>query len=1309
MADRTIKAVLIATATQFIAELDKSKKKAEELTESLTEIEKARKVISQSEAGKPLSELDQAKKTVDEFEKKTAKAKESLNKLGTGALVAGGLLVAGVGGAIKAYSDFDKQMSEVAATGDDARQNMDALRDAAIKMGASTQFSATEAGQGIEELAKAGVSAKDTLNGGLKGALDLAAAGALSVGDAAETAASAMTQFGLSGEEIPHIADLLAAGAGKAQGSVDDLGQALNQSGLVAASFGLSIEDTTGTLSAFASAGLTGSDAGTSFKTMLQALANPSKKTAAAMADLGINAYDAQGSFIGITGLAQNLKDTLGPLTEETRNQALAQIFGSDAVRAANVLYEQGGVGIGEWIKKTNDAGYASETAATKMDNFKGDIEGLGGAFETAMIGLGEGADGPLRKVTQGLAGLLDGFNGLPSSVKQGTLAVAGVAGVALLATGGIIKLYGAVSETASTFRDLQQSYPGAVSGLGKVAKAAGAVAVAFAAAQASGAIIDKTFRDGSPGLADAGTALVSISKGAEDAANGMDQFLSIADTATGDIAPIQANVDGLGDALGRLLDKSKGQQFNDMVSGWLPGKDVAEILTERFGQLDQSIVSLYSDGKADQAAAAFGKIAEAAKAQGVAVEDVTALFPEYKAQLQQQANELEVTTLSAQDYADWMGGKIPAAITKAEEAQKSANTTMETSGDLNAALAAQEKLHGDALGKLNEATKKVIDSFTIFNGGLLDQETTNNNYLDSLAALSKGIEGNSTSLKNNTEDGRENRRSVIAAMEALSEKVKADFTATEATDGFDKATQQASKSLKQGEKDLRASALAAEYSKQEVDKMIDTFLMTPDELSTDVHTVGVDQALSDIGKTDKAIKGIENRKVAIDIGVNVNQTVLAKSIISKYGNGAKIPGLASGGPIQNWSGAAVKGQDTELIGAAYGEHMLPADEVDALGGHEGVYRMRQAIKGGRLRGFDRGGAVEREVEIKHGSVRPIYSAAEWNNISRAVAGVTAGATQSFGDAMAKQVSKNIDAELGTVTGNFGKIDINNPGGRTTFRGKTFSNLFAAGLRKAEIAAGATMSIFQGGFRPATSYSGTSHAGDAVDIGVSGALIRALRNVGIPTWDRTGKGNWAPHAHGVPLPGAGYAAGSAVWQAQDYLRGGDGLGGRDNGPRPSKPNNVSSTRTGSGGSGGRKMASAYGFGGSIQGISAHNTADDIGVQTTAREFVQPVAAVDYYGADVMEAVRARRIPRDSMRAFVGVSSSAPVFAQSTAAGGGQAGGGTATATLDPDSIRQAVRQGAREGIEAHIKTLDPRQAYGLIQSADRFGKNRGGQ
>ena len=123
-------------------------------------------------------------------------------------------------------------------------------------------------------------------------------------------------------------------------------------------------------------------------------------------------------------------------------------------------------------------------------------------------------------------------------------------------------------------------------------------------------------------------------------------------------------------------------------------------------------------------------------------------------------------------------------------------------------------------------------------------------------------------------------------------------------------------------------------------------------------------------------------------------------------------------------------------------------------------------------------------------------------------------------------------------------------GGLVTYQGKTFTALFASLLRRANEMAGGGMHISQGGFRPRTSYSGTSHQGDAVDItGSYRKFIAPLRSVGIPTWDRAGKGKWVDHAHGVPLPGSGRAAGSAVWQAQDYLRGGDGLGGRDNGPR----------------------------------------------------------------------------------------------------------------------------------------------------------------
>lgn len=131
---------------------------------------------------------------------------------------------------------------------------------------------------------------------------------------------------------------------------------------------------------------------------------------------------------------------------------------------------------------------------------------------------------------------------------------------------------------------------------------------------------------------------------------------------------------------------------------------------------------------------------------------------------------------------------------------------------------------------------------------------------------------------------------------------------------------------------------------------------------------------------------------------------------------------------------------------------------------------------------------------------------------------------------------------------------VGDPTGHTTWQGGTFSNLFASRLHAAERLARVAFSIFQGGFRPPTSYSGTSHAGDAVDLGpVTAAVVAALRMVGIAAWRRgPAQGFSTRHIHGVPLPGSGFAGGQGIWQAQDYLRGGDGLGGRDYEARPGK-------------------------------------------------------------------------------------------------------------------------------------------------------------
>ncbi|WP_442929166.1 phage tail tape measure protein [Modestobacter sp. VKM Ac-2985] len=383
----------------------------------------------------------------------------------------------GLGYAAFRGAEFGAAMSEVQAASGATDTDMQALRETAITLGADTKYSGEEAAQGITEMAKAGVTTTDIINGGLKGALDLAAAGQMEVADAAELGATALSVFNLEGDQMSHVADLLAAGAGKAQGSVHDMGAALNQSALVADQAGLSIEDTAGALAMFASNGLTGSDAGTSFKTMLQALNPNSVAAAEAMEAIGFSAYDAQGNFVGLDSVAGQLKEGLAGLTVEQQNATLKTIFGSDAVRAASVLYKEGSAGVQEWANNVNDAGYASEYAATLQDNLKGDIEKLGGAFDATMTTIGDGTQGALRELVQMMTFLVETgadvvgfFAGLPGPVQ-----------IALAAFVGFTALRGPLD---TMFTGLAGRLTGVVTGMGMATGATTTFTIATRAAR---------------------------------------------------------------------------------------------------------------------------------------------------------------------------------------------------------------------------------------------------------------------------------------------------------------------------------------------------------------------------------------------------------------------------------------------------------------------------------------------------------------------------------------------------------------------------------------------------------------------------------------------------------------------------------------------------------------------------------------------------------------------------------------------------------------------------------------------------------
>src|SRR6266568_2511777 len=250
--DKAAEAELRAKAASNAAEraalsVTAARKRAETVAANATstEVQRRRALLAVEQAeirhAVSLTQVDTANKAVAA----SNKAVGGTSRLAAAGAAGFGVAAAAGAGAlfemVGAAARFDKAMSNVQALTSASAVGLQGLRQAALQAGRDTAFSATEAADGEAELAKAGVGTADLINGALRGALDLASAGQIDVADASNIAATAMTQFGLAGRQVPHIADLLAAAADKAQGGVGDLGVALKYVGPVAHQMGVSI------------------------------------------------------------------------------------------------------------------------------------------------------------------------------------------------------------------------------------------------------------------------------------------------------------------------------------------------------------------------------------------------------------------------------------------------------------------------------------------------------------------------------------------------------------------------------------------------------------------------------------------------------------------------------------------------------------------------------------------------------------------------------------------------------------------------------------------------------------------------------------------------------------------------------------------------------------------------------------------------------------------------------------------------------------------------------------------------------------
>ncbi|NYV73179.1 phage tail tape measure protein [Streptomyces sp. UH6] len=694
----------------------------------------------------------------------------------------GTVLVAGFAVAAASAAKFDKAMSNVRAVTGATGAEMQKLRSAALEAGKTTSYTATQAANAQAELARAGIATADIIGGALKGSLALAASGQIDLTEAAIVSAQAMNTFELKGKDVSHIADVLSAGANKSATNVHDLGMALRQGGLLAAQTGLSLEDTVGTLSAFADRALIGSDAGTSLKVMLQRLVPQSKEAAAMMDSVGFSAYDAQGQFVGLTELAARMQSSFANLTPEARNAAFATIFGSDAVRSATILYELGAEGITRYTTAVNDQGAAQRMAKIQTDNLIGDLERLRGAIEVALIEGGSAANGALREMTQWITSVVNAYNSLPPGLQQAVVGFAGIGGAAALAGAAILILVPRIHQTTI-----------ALSAMGLTAARARAALMGLGRL----GVVTATLGAFSWGVEAAFDAMDEAPPKVDKMANSL---LKLAKTgkASGEAAKtLGKDLDGFGEAVARIahpgaLDRV-GDVLYEMTHLGIGDDEELERAREKLTAVDDALKQLVSSGAPDEAAKAFDRLSQEAEKQGTSTEKLRTLLPGY------------------------------------EEALVSLDTQSVLSAEEQAELAKELGMTADQIQDTRTEAERLADTLMELNGVNIDAASREIAFRGSLRSLTEAIAENGRTLDISTEKGQQNKSAFLEAAEAAMAHAQAVAEQTG-------SQEQGQAVLERDIELLREQMKAAGFSKDATNALIDTYLQVPGEVTTDVQ-----------------------------------------------------------------------------------------------------------------------------------------------------------------------------------------------------------------------------------------------------------------------------------------------------------------------------------------------------------------------------------------------------------------------------------------------------------------------------------------
>lgn len=507
----------------------------------------------------------------------------ALGSIGAAAETAGRALTLGVtaplmtaaGAAIQTGMQFDASMSNVYGLMSSlnlSQAQMDALRDTAREMGATTKFSASEAADAMGYMALAGWDDAQVI-AGIPGVLNLAAAANMDLAKASDIVTDTMTPFGMAAERAGEAADVFAYAQANSNTTVEALGEAMKYAAPTADAFGMTLQDTAAAMGVLANAGIKGSQGGTTLNAMLRDMKNNAKNGAIAIGKTKVALTNADGSYRSYAAIIRDIDKATSSMTASQRDAALGAIFGDESLKGILATLKQGPDALDAMTEGMYACGGAAEDmAATMGDNLKGDLAILESGVQDMAIALSDWLMPAASGVVQGITDMIGRFNALDDGTKNTIFrigAMAAAAGPLLLNGGKVLTLLsgvnplvvglGAAAVLAYTHSDALQ---------GMVAKLGDGV-TAFGAALSSGAGFTAAFSAG-----------LTAAFGEEAAGKvlGAIEGIKTAISTVGDV--LTTVTDAVGTFFGSLFDGEGLKQSWDSAAAVISGYDWAALGT---------------------------------------------------------------------------------------------------------------------------------------------------------------------------------------------------------------------------------------------------------------------------------------------------------------------------------------------------------------------------------------------------------------------------------------------------------------------------------------------------------------------------------------------------------------------------------------------------------------------------------------------------------------------------------------------------------------------------------------------------------